>query len=76
MIYLLEKRHTVGSFKTIYSTTDCTQALAKLGQEMGKITAAQWHPHDGGNPDEILTCVKIGDAHDNTILRIRIQKEE
>ena len=76
MIYLLEKRHTVGSFKTIYSTTDCTKALDELGKEMKKIPNAQWHPHDGGDPQEIIACTKTGDAHDNTILRIRRQKED
>ena len=73
--YLIETRHTVGSYKTIALANNYPKALelfekAKCENGFGKGFKEIHKDADKKNP-EILKYSKIGGSHHNTIIRIR-----
>lgn len=72
MMYIVEKRHTVGAFKTIYATAELKAAFNKLEAEMNG--RDDWQPYK--YDQNVIASTKSGNEHDNIILRIRQQKED
>jgi hypothetical protein len=77
-VYLIEQRRTVGSYKTIAATYTEQNALAIFEEAKKNNGFGQGRPEihkDGDKKDpSILKYAKVGSSHDNTILRIRMDK--
>ena len=71
MVFLIEKRHTVGAFRTIAAKDYLDDAEELVKEEMNQIGGI-WQSYESKKPVEgEIMSVKTGNKHNNTILRIR-----
>lgn len=81
--YLIEIRRTVGAYKVIAAMYNYENAIAAFEEGKKNFGFGKGRPEkhmgvDKKNPD-ILASAKVGDAHDNLIMRLRkieIQEEK
>ena len=72
MTYLIEKRNTVGSYKTIGVEDSLNRAKTVLENEIEDSKVSGWEvPTSFKATEEIPYCFKYGTEHHNITLRIR-----
>lgn len=75
MAFLIEKRHTVGAYRAITVKENLTDAEGVVQEEMHTIGGI-WQSYESKKPaDGEIMSVKTGNAHNNTIIRIRQVQE-
>lgn len=72
MTYLIEKRRTVGAYKTIAVKDNLSEAQAFVEQFITEQTGV-WTPYE--KTDTVVLSYKCGNTHDNTIIRVRVIQE-